>query len=183
MKKLSDGRIYGDTTDGIGLLADLKDNLGWPIENSHILILGAGGAVRAIIEPLLENNPSSLVVANRTLQKVEDIADDFPEITPSTFDELSGQFDIVINGTSASLSGQIPPLPDDLINAGTRCYDMMYGKDPTSFLVWAKKQGVVSLSDGLGMLVGQAAESFNIWRGIRPQVKPVIEQLRAMLGD
>lgn len=183
MKKLPDGRIYGDTTDGVGLLADLKDNLGWPLENKNILILGAGGAVRAVLEPLISENPANLVIANRTLEKAEELADDFPELTPSTFDELSGQFDLVINGTSASLSGHIPPLPDGLINAGTQCYDMMYGKDLTVFLAWAKRQGVRDVADGLGMLVGQAAESFNIWRGVRPQLKSTVQKLRDSLVD
>jgi shikimate dehydrogenase len=117
------------------------------------------------------------------LQKAEELADDYPTLTPSTFDELHGQFDLVINGTSASLSGQIPPLPPGLINSGTRCYDMAYGKKPTAFLVWAEAQGVIERSDGLGMLVGQAAESFDIWRHVRPDVKPVIEKLRIALSD
>lgn len=183
MKKMDDGRIFGDTTDGVGLLTDLTENLGWSLQNANILILGAGGAVRGVLEPLLAQDPNSLVVANRTLQKAEELADDYPALTPSTFDELHGQFDLVINGTSASLSGQIPPLPAGLINAGTKCYDMAYGKEPTAFLVWAKAQGAVEYSDGLGMLVGQAAESFYIWRNVRPDVKPIIEKLRETLGN
>jgi shikimate dehydrogenase len=183
LKKMPDGRIFGDTTDGVGLISDLTENLGWKIKNQNILILGAGGAVRGVIEPILEADPASLVVANRTLKKVEELADEFPELTPSTFEEISGQFDIVINGTSASLSGQVPPLPDGVINAGTRCYDMMYGKNPTSFMTWAKEQGAIDCADGLGMLVGQAAESFSIWRGVRPETNPVIEQIRASLSD
>jgi shikimate dehydrogenase len=181
LKKLPDGRIFGDTTDGVGLLNDLRDNLEWKIENQNILILGAGGAVRGVVEPLLAANPSSLVVANRTLKKVEELADEFPELSPSTFEELSGQFDIVINGTSASLSGQVPPLPAGVINPGTKCYDMMYGKEPTSFMVWAKEQGAVHCADGLGMLVGQAAESFHIWRDVRPDTQAVVEKIRQSL--
>jgi len=183
MKKLEDGRIFGDTTDGAGLIFDLVDNLGWALEDQNILILGAGGAVRGVLEPLLEANPASLVLANRTIQKAEELADEFPELTPSTFDELTGQFDIVINGTSASLSGQVPPLPAGLVNAGCKCYDMMYGKEPTSFMVWANEQGVVDTADGLGMLVSQAAESFFIWRGVRPDVRLVIDQLRQTLNS
>ncbi|MDX1341228.1 MAG: shikimate dehydrogenase [Reinekea sp.] len=183
LMKLDDGRIFGDTTDGVGLLADLTEQLKWPIEGQNILILGAGGAVRGVLEPLLDANPASLVLANRTLKKVEELADDFPELTPSTFEDLSGQFDIVINGTSASLSGQVPPLPPGTINAGSKCYDMMYGKEPTAFMVWAKKQGAVHCADGLGMLVNQAAESFSIWRGVRPETQPVIEQIRQSLKD
>ncbi len=181
LKKMDDGRIYGDTTDGVGLLIDLRENLKWQIENQNILILGAGGAVRGVLEPLLEANPASLVLANRSMKKVEELTDDFPEITPATFDELSGQFDIIINGTSASLSGQVPPLPEGTINAGTKCYDMMYGAEPTAFMVWAAKQGAVHCADGLGMLVGQAAESFAIWRGIRPDSSSVIKEIRKSL--
>lgn len=181
LKKMPDGRIFGDTTDGAGLLFDLVSHLKWPIEGKNILILGAGGAVRGVLEPLLSANPDSLVVANRTVKKAEELTDEFPEISPATFDELSGQFDIVINGTSASLSGQVPPLPEGLINGGTRCYDMMYGKDPTAFMVWAKEQGAADCSDGLGMLVGQAAESFEIWRGVRPTIESVIVELRRHL--
>lgn len=183
LKKLEDGRIFGDTTDGVGLIKDLTENLCWSLQNSSILILGAGGAVRAVIEPLLDADPSQLVIANRTLQKVEELADDFPEISPCAFDELSGQFDIIINGTSASLSGQIPPLPAGLINGGTRCYDMMYGKAPTAFLRFAQENQALALADGLGMLVSQAAESFNIWRGIRPDIKKVIAELRHSLAN
>lgn len=183
LKKLPDGRIFGDTTDGIGLLTDLQDNLQWQIEQKNILILGAGGAVRGVIEPLLDANPASLVIANRTMKKVEELEDEFPKITPCSFDEISGQFDIVINGTSASLSGQVPPLPEGVVNAGTKCYDMMYGKEPTAFMAWAKAQGAVDCADGLGMLVGQAAASFEIWRGIKPQTQPVIETLRARLAE
>ncbi|EAR11396.1 shikimate dehydrogenase [Reinekea blandensis] len=181
LMRLEDGRIYGDTTDGIGLIRDFTENLNWPIENQHILILGAGGAVRGVLDPLLEQNPASLVIANRTLKKVEELADDFPELTPCTFEELSGQFDIIINGTSASLSGQVPPLPPGLVNAGTKCYDMMYSKEPTAFMAWAKEQGAEHCADGLGMLVGQAAESFTIWRGVTPQTDSVIRDLRAGL--
>jgi len=183
LKKLDSGRIFGDTTDGVGLLTDIRDNLGWALEDQNVLLLGAGGAVRGVLEPLLAANPASLVVANRTMQKLEELADDFPALSPSTFAELSGQFDIVINGTSASLSGQVPPLPEGLINAGTKCYDMMYGKAPTAFLRWSSANGATACADGLGMLVAQAAESFYIWRGVRPQVAPVIAALRKALAD
>lgn len=183
LKKLEDGRVYGDTTDGVGLLSDLTGNLKWSLEDKNILILGAGGAVRGVLDPLIDANPANIVIANRTMKKVEELADDFPALSPSTFDELSGQFDIVINGTSASLSGQIPPLPDGTINAGTRCYDMMYGKEPTAFINWCKSQGATECADGLGMLVGQAAESFEIWRGVKPEIASVIELLRSSLHE
>lgn len=183
LKKLDDGRIFGDTTDGIGLLKDLTENLSWAVTDKRVLILGAGGAVRGVIEPILAENPASLVIANRTLKKVEELSDEFPQISPAAFDELSGQFDIIINGTSASLSGQIPPLPDGTVNAGTRCYDMMYGKEPTAFMRFAREQGAADCADGLGMLVCQAAESFNIWRGVKPETDSVIKALRETLSN
>ncbi|TXR54797.1 shikimate dehydrogenase [Reinekea thalattae] len=183
MKKMPNGRIFGDTTDGVGLLNDLLDNLGWTLNKANILILGAGGAVRGVLEPLLAQDPESLVVANRTLQKAEELAEEYPALTPSTFDELDQPFDLIINGTSASLSGQLPPIPADVVTSQSRCYDMAYGNKPTAFLEWSKQQGVKECADGLGMLVGQAAESFYIWRGVRPDVKPVIEALRQQLLD
>ncbi|GGX47928.1 shikimate dehydrogenase [Saccharospirillum salsuginis] len=179
--QLEDGRILGDTTDGAGLVFDLEEQLGWSLENSHILILGAGGAVRGILESLLESNPAQVVLANRTLAKAEDLTDDFPEIAPSSFDELEGHFDIIINGTSASLSGHLPPLPEGLITSETRCYDMMYGKGETAFNRWAREQGAKECADGLGMLVGQAAVSFEIWRGVQPEPESVLKELRGQL--
>ncbi|MFQ3229098.1 shikimate dehydrogenase [Reinekea sp.] len=181
IKILADGRTIGDTTDGVGLLNDLQQHLKWTLEDTHILMLGAGGAVRGVLEPLIEANPASLTLANRTLEKAEELADDFPEITPCSFAELSGRFDLIINGTSASLSGMLPPIPESLINPGVKCYDMMYSAEPTAFLKWATSLGAVDLSDGLGMLVGQAAESFNYWRGVSPEVQPVIDELRQRL--
>ncbi|MEJ2043143.1 MAG: shikimate dehydrogenase [Reinekea sp.] len=183
LKKLDDGRIFGDTTDGVGLLKDLVENLHWEIKDKNILILGAGGAVRGVLEPLLGLDPKSIQVANRTLKKAEELGDEFPEITPCTFDELSGQIDIIINGTSASLSGQVPPIDEALVNASTHCYDMMYGKESTAFLKWARQHGAQHCADGLGMLVAQAAESYEIWRNVRPQTKPVIDALRASLSE
>jgi shikimate dehydrogenase len=153
------------------------------LEDKNILILGAGGAVRGVLDPLIDANPANIVIANRTMKKLEELADDFPALSPSTFDDITGQFDLVINGTSASLSGQIPPLPDGTINPGTRCYDMMYGKGPTAFITWCQSQGATDCADGLGMLVGQAAESFEIWRGVRPETQSVIEQIRDSLKD
>jgi shikimate dehydrogenase len=183
LKKLDNDRVFGDTTDGVGLLNDLTENLNWSLNDKNIVILGAGGAVRGVLEPMIAADPKSIQVANRTLKKAEELADDFPEIMPCTFDELSGTIDILINGTSASLSGRVPPVDESLINPDTRCYDMMYGKTPTAFLQWAQAQGATHCADGLGMLVGQAADSFEIWRGIRPNTRPVIEALRASLAD
>ncbi|MBU2864357.1 shikimate dehydrogenase [Reinekea forsetii] len=183
IKILPDGRSMGDTTDGIGLLNDLQDNLGWKFDGANVLILGAGGAVRGVLDPIIAANPASITLANRTLEKAEELADDFAQITPSSFEELSGRFDIIINGTSASLSGQLPPISESLINPDVKCYDMMYSAEPTAFLKWALQLGAVDVSDGLGMLVGQAAESFYCWRGVKPEVKSVIDALRGQLTD
>lgn len=176
-----DGRILGDTTDGAGLVYDLEDQLNWQITDRNILILGAGGAVRGILEPLLERKPAQVVLANRTLANAEKITDDFPEIAPCSFEELTGHFDIIINGTSASLSGHLPPLPEGLVTPETCCYDMMYGKGETAFNKWAREQGAKACADGLGMLVGQAAVSFEIWRGVKPEPGAVLDELRANL--
>jgi shikimate dehydrogenase len=150
-----------------------------------VLILGAGGAVRGVLSPILDEAPAELVIANRTVGKAQELAQLFQGrgvIEGVGFDALAGrQVDIVINGTSASLKGELPPLPDRLLAPGAWCYDMMYGKDPTVFLRWAMAQGAQQAVDGLGMLVEQAAESFFLWRGIRPKTGPVIAALRASL--
>ncbi|MBE0487594.1 MAG: shikimate dehydrogenase [Halomonas sp.] len=176
------GLTYGDTTDGVGLVRDLVRH-GVTLAGAHILVLGAGGAVRGVLEPLLAEAPASLLVANRTAAKARALAADFRElgeITGGGFDAVDGAFDVVINGTSASLAGDLPPLPDDLFSAGATAYDMMYGAEPTVFLRWAAERGARTL-DGLGMLVEQAAESFFQWRGRRPDTAPVLEALRASL--
>ncbi|MCW9046884.1 MAG: shikimate dehydrogenase, partial [Gammaproteobacteria bacterium] len=149
--------------------------------NKHILILGAGGAVRGVLEPLLLENPASLVIANRTVSKAQQLTDyfsSFGNISACAFNELDNRkFDIVINGTSASLSGDLPPLPDNLFSEHACAYDMMYAKKATVFMQWSKQQGAEIILDGLGMLVEQAAESFYIWRGLRPETRTVIEML------
>lgn len=179
------GTLLGDTTDGVGMVRDIRQNLQWPVAGRRVLVLGAGGAVRGVLEPLLAEQPAQLVVANRTVQKAEQLADLFPDIATisgSGFDALAGsQFDLVINGTSASLSGELPPLPRDLLADGAHCYDMMYGSKPTPFMSWAQHQGVMACSDGLGMLVEQAAESFALWRGVRPETAQVIAGIRRQL--
>ena len=183
--KLQGDIIYGDTTDGVGLLNDLTNNHQLELKNKRILIVGAGGAVRGVLEPLLLSQPQQLVIANRTLSKAEQLAQDFSNfgaISASSFDALAGQqFDLVINGTSASLAGELPPLPEQLFAAEGCAYDMMYGAQPTAFLNWAAQQGAAHCYDGLGMLVEQAAESFYIWRKKRPETRGVIEQLRSQL--
>lgn len=147
-------------------------------------MLGAGGAVRGVLEPLLAEAPASLFVANRTAEKAERLAADFRdlgEVAGDGFDAVAGRFEVVINGTSASLAGDLPPLPDDLFAEGATAYDMMYGADPTIFLRWAAERGARTV-DGLGMLVEQAAESFFLWRGKRPDTAPVLAELRRALA-
>lgn len=181
----SDGAVLGDTTDGAGLAADLQAR-GWVLAQKRVLVLGAGGAVRGVLEALLQQQPSALVVANRTVAKAQELARHFAAhgpISACAYSELEGQqFDMIINGTSASLAGDLPPLPQGLVQSGCAVYDMMYGAEFTPFLRWAQDQGVEQLADGLGMLVAQAAESFSLWRGIYPQVKPVEEALRLSLA-
>ncbi|WP_275285995.1 shikimate dehydrogenase [Halomonas elongata] len=178
----ADGQTRGDTTDGLGLVGDLRRQ-DVVLAGARILVLGAGGAVRGVLEPLLEAAPASLLIANRTAAKAEALAADFAdlgEVAGGGFDVVRGPFDLVINGTSASLAGDLPPLPDDLFAEGGVAYDMMYGSEPTVFLRWAGQRGARGI-DGLGMLVGQAAESFLLWRGKRPDVAPVLDRLRRSL--
>ncbi|MFO8045406.1 MAG: shikimate dehydrogenase [Halomonas sp.] len=178
----NDRKVYGDTTDGVGLVRDLKRQA-VILAGARVLVLGAGGAVRGVLEPLLAEGPASLVVANRTAAKAEALAADFlelGEIIGGGFDALAGPFDVVINGTSASLAGDLPPLPNGLFAPGATAYDMMYGAEPTVFLRWAAGHGAQPM-DGLGMLVEQAAESFFQWRGKRPDTGPVLKALRHSL--
>lgn len=183
---LSDGTILGDNTDGIGMIHDMH-NLGWELEGKRVLILGAGGAVRGVLQPLLEEKPAQVVIANRTYSKAEELAKNFHDlgdIQAKTFEQLAGEsFDVVINGTSASLHGELPPLPDKVLAENACCYDMMYGAEPTIFLRWAKDYGAAQLADGLGMLIGQAAEAFYLWRQIRPEVVPVITAMRRQIAE
>lgn len=176
------GEVVGDNTDGAGLLLDLE-RLGAPLTGARILVLGAGGAVRGVLKPLLEVGPSELVVANRTVEKAIGLAESFRaygHIRGCGFENIEGHFDLVINATSASLSGDLPPLPETLFNEQALAYDMMYGAALTVFLEWAHTHGV-RCADGLGMLVGQAAEAWYQWRGTRPDPTPVLEAMRADL--
>ena len=179
----ADGTVLGDNTDGIGLVRDMLDNLNWKISGQRILVIGAGGAVRGILEPLLSLSPASLVIANRTLEKALQLAEGFADLGKVFgvgFGELEAlsPFDLVINGTSASLSGELPPLPENLVIENACAYDMMYAAEPTVFMQWMKQRGVNRLADGLGMLVEQAAESFYLWRGVRPTTSTLITELR-----
>lgn len=196
------GRLHGDNTDGVGLVRDIKNNLQREIAGSAVLILGAGGAARGVLPVLLEHQPGSVTLLNRTLARAQAIQSDFsqdssqyfPEDFPQNFppkfaDEAPLQvadyesftastFDLIINATSMSLSGQIPPLSAQVIGADTFCYDMAYGNTDTAFVTWARSHGAAGVADGLGMLVEQAAESFYLWRGIRPETTVAIASLR-----
>lgn len=174
--------ILGDNTDGVGMMRDITINLGYPITGKRVLLLGAGGAARGVIGPVLEAQPASLVVANRTESKTHALVKHFAElgcISGCDYPDLAGQsFDIVINATSASLDGKMPPLPDGIFASGSLAYKMMYGQGDSPFRRFAREQGAALVSDGLGMLVEQAAEAFSLWRGVRPDVAPVMELLR-----
>lgn len=180
-----DGQAFGDNTDGVGLCRDICHNLQYPLKAKRILLLGAGGAARGVILPLLAEQPASLTIANRTANKAQQLAEQFAEFGPIKacgYEALAGgQFDVIINATSASLSDVLPPLPAGCFVAGSLAYDMMYGKGLTPFLLFAQQQGAAHLADGLGMLVEQAAEAFLLWRGVRPETTVVMAQLRAAL--
>lgn len=179
---LANGRRRGDNTDGVGLLRDIRDNHRFAIHGKRVLMLGAGGAVRGVLGPLIEERPGDVVVANRTVERALEL-ESFHGVRGCGFDALRGQrFDVVINGTAASLQGELPPLPDELLAPGALCYDMMYGAQPTIFMRWAGAHGAGHVLDGLGMLVEQAAESFFLWRGARPETTPVISALRASMS-
>lgn len=178
-----DKKIMGDNTDGIGLVRDLRDNKKLELQGRRILLMGAGGAARGVLLPLMILQPARLLIVNRTAEKAKDLAEafaDMGEVTGCGYEALAGQsFDLIINATAASLQGELPPLPDEgLIASGGTCYDMMYGREPTVFMNWCQQQGTNRVYDGLGMLVEQAAESFYLWRGVRPHTNEVIESLR-----
>lgn len=179
----ANGTVSGDNTDGVGLVRDLTDNFGLTLTGKRLLILGAGGAVRGIAGPLLAASPASLVIANRTLEKAESIAALFAADRSISTCTLAatvdfGPFDLVISAISAGLQGHMPALPAGLLAADAAAYDMVYADELTPFLRWAAAQNVHQLRDGFGMLVEQAAESFYIWRAVRPRTQPVIADLR-----
>lgn len=173
--------VYGDNTDGVGLVRDIGDNLGIAIAGRRVLLLGAGGAARGVIGPLLAQHPGALTIANRTVERAHELERHFgPRVRASAYETLSGrQFDIVVNATSASLVRALPPLPRGVYASGSLAYDMMYGLGLTPFLENARAEGAAVTADGLGMLVEQAAESFFVWRGIRPRTATVIAAMRA----
>jgi len=173
--------LLGDNTDGLGLTADLEKNLGLELGDMRVLILGAGGAVRGVLGPLMERELREVVIANRTPARARKLAGEFADlgaISGCGFSEASGPpYDLVINATSASLQGEMPDLPPGLVGEGSICYDMAYGRGHTPFTLWAKSLRAARIVKGWGMLVEQAAESFLLWRGIRPDTAPVLEAL------
>lgn len=183
LKRLEDGRILGDNTDGIGLLSDLE-RLSFIQPGARILLIGAGGASRGVILPLLSLD-CAVTITNRTYSRAESLAALFAHtgsIHAVAMDALSGhEFDLIINATSSGLGGEVPAIPSSLVNPHVRCYDMFYQKGRTPFLNWCEQQGAKHLADGLGMLVGQAAHAVLLWHGVLPAVEPVIETLKQEL--
>lgn len=178
-----EGQLFGENTDGPGLITDISCNLGWPIEGQTLLIIGAGGAVRGVLGNILDEHPLKVVITNRTLSKASRLASRFNSDLCEVrgFDELDGQYDLIINGTSASLSEEIPLISSSIFSTQSRCYDMMYGANETSFNSWARTEGAREVSDGLGMLVEQAAKAFELWTGYQPQTTELIPRLRSRM--
>jgi shikimate dehydrogenase len=176
-----DTTLLGDNTDGVGLTADLENNLHLDLADKRVLILGAGGAVRGVLGPLLERELREVHIANRTLHKAQTLADEFADmgkISGCEFADLRGPaYDLIINGTSAGLLGEMPLLPAGIVSETTLCYDMSYGRGDTPFTRWAKSLHAARAVKGWGMLVEQAAASFELWRGIRPSTQPVLDAL------
>jgi shikimate dehydrogenase len=182
----SDG-ILGDNTDGVGLVRDLENNLGLRLTGKRVLLMGAGGAAQGVMGPLLDAGPAAVLVANRTVDKATSLVERFgaragaAELRASSYDGLAGgQFDLIVNATSASLNDTVPELPRGVFASGCAAYDMVYGTGLTPFLQLAQREGASRLADGLGMLVEQAAESFFVWRGVRPLTAAVIAQLKSL---
>lgn len=173
--------VLGDNTDGAGLVRDLTQNLGLALADTRILILGAGGATRGIVAPLLEQGPEEIVIANRTADRAQGLAAVFADlgsVRGCGFDDLPRRpFDLILNATSAGLSGTVPQVPAAIVSGATTCYDLSYAKSATSFVRWAREQGCALAIEGWGMLVEQAAESFELWRGVRPETAPVLSLL------
>jgi len=178
----SNDEILGDNTDGVGLMRDLQSNIGAQLQDANILILGAGGATRGIIAPLLSAKPETIVIANRTIERAQELAEHFSADGPVVacrFRDVGALpvYDLIINATSAGLRGDTPPYPTAAIHDNTICYDLSYGLTPTPFAKWAADNGAARSVMGWGMLVEQAAESFFLWRGVRPNTAPVLKQL------
>ncbi|MCL4721451.1 MAG: shikimate dehydrogenase [Gammaproteobacteria bacterium] len=182
----ADGTVEGDNTDGAGLVTDLRQNLRTRLAGTRILVLGAGGATRGIVPALFETKPRDILIANRTLDRAQALAQDFRvlgKVSACRFEELGGQrFDLVVNATSAGLEGELPPFPASILGPETLCYDLSYAMHDTPFVAWARTHGAGRVAQGWGMLVEQAAESFFLWRGVRPDTRPVIARLPGSPG-
>jgi shikimate dehydrogenase len=178
---ITSGKLRGDNTDGVGFIRDVTVNQRQALAGKRIVVLGAGGAARGIIGPLLAEKPASVAIANRTTDRAEELVKRFgsAELAAHTFAAIAGEppFDVVINATSAGLKGEAPPFPPSLVGPQSFCYDLVYASSDTPFVVWAKARGAARAVQGWGMLVEQAAESFMIWRGMRPDTKPLLQQL------
>ncbi|KAF3978570.1 MAG: shikimate dehydrogenase [Methylococcales symbiont of Iophon sp. n. MRB-2018] len=176
------GTLLGDNTDGIGLVRDLTKNQQINLSNSRILILGAGGACRGIIEPLMQQAPKHIIIANRSVEKAMTLSDEFSVLGTikgcGYGDIKNSQFDLILNATSASLSGKLPPLADNILAEKGCCYDLAYANKPTPFMLWGQTQNAEKSLDGLGMLVEQAAEAFYLWRNVRPETSAIIDLLK-----
>lgn len=177
-----DGKLRGDNTDGVGFIRDVTVNHRQPLARASVLVLGAGGAARGIMGPLLETKPLKIVIANRTKERADRLVAQLgspPTVRAAAFAELAAQsaFDVVINATSAGLKGEIPPFPATLVGPKSFCYDMVYSVHDTPFVAWARQHGAARAVQGWGMLIEQAAESFFIWRGVRPDTRPIRKQL------
>lgn len=188
--RAADGSIDGDNTDGVGLVRDMIVNLGWTVQGLRVLLLGAGGAARGVLEPLLRERPTELLVVNRTAERATLLAEEFADLGEKFGSVVEGgsydligerEFDLIINATSAGLSGEVPALPSSLLTERSCCYDMVYGAQPTPFMRWSAHHAAWAVADGLGMLVEQAAESFYLWRRVRPETRSVIHELRAVM--
>ncbi len=176
----ADGTLFGDNTDGVGLVRDLQHNHGIALADKHILLIGAGGAARGVLHPLLACQPASIRIANRNPDKAQALAQlvATPQVIGCGLSEIPAQpFDLLINATAASLQGQIPAIPASAVGADSQAYDMLYSPEPTAFMRWASQQGARQVMDGLGMLVEQAAASFYQWRGVRPDTAPVLANM------
>jgi shikimate dehydrogenase len=175
--------ITGDNTDGVGLVRDLTANLHVTLAGARILLVGSGGAARGVIAPLLDQSPEQIVIAGRSAARATGLAQQFDSLGPVQgcgLDDLASDvFDIVINATAAGLTGEVPAIPTSVVHPQTFCYDLSYARAGTAFLAWAREQGCTRLAQGWGMLVEQAAESFELWRGVRPPTEPVLAALLA----
>jgi len=175
---------HGDNTDGVGLVRDLTGNANIVVFDRRVLVVGAGGAARGIVPALLSEDPSALVLVNRSIERAEEIAGRFPDISATSFDDVAAQgpYDIIVNATSMGHAGEAPPLPDGIVASAGCCYDLSYGAVAQPFLRWARLQGALHAMDGTGMLVEQGAESFCLWTGKRPDTGPIIPAMQQHIG-